>query len=240
MASTLVPALAGFIPDFSFSVDPSLQAVAAGGVSTNYTVTVLPTNGFIWAVTLSASGLPSGSTYSFNPASVAGSGSSILSVTTPGGTVAGVYPFTITGTNGSLGHTASATLVVGPPPAPNQISPSGAGQSTTPTYTFNTVPGATYYQVYVSGTGMSGWYTAAQVDPGNTGTGTIPQVPPLAPGSQNWQVQAQNGFGIGPWSTYSTAWNFSVGTGAYRRVIGQGAVGLLQNRANPDRGPKTG
>jgi hypothetical protein len=105
-----------------------------------------------------------------------------------------------------------ATVNTGaPPPAPTQISPGGgAVQGTKPAYTFQTVPGATYYQVYVSGTGASGWYTAAQVDPGNTGTGTITQVTPLAAGSHNWQVEANNSFGTSPWSTYSSAWNFTV------------------------------
>jgi subtilase family serine protease len=204
VASALVPALAGFKPDFSLSVNPTSQPVAAGGISANYTVTVTPANGFTATVTLNASGLPAGSTYSFNPASVSGSGSSSLSVTTPGGTVAGVYPFTITGTSGSLGHTASATLVVGPPPAPTQISPSGGGQSPMPTYSFHTVPGATGYVIdIVPTTGpdiMTRVYTAAEVDPGNTGTGTITLTTPLGAGGWRWFVLALNASGWGPWS----------------------------------------
>ena len=207
VANALVPALAGFRPDFSLSVNPSSQPVAAGGVSTNYTVTVTATNGFTGTVTLSSSGLPAGSTYSFNPATVAGSGTSILSVTTPGGTAAGVYPFIIAGTSGSLGHTASATLIVGPPPAPAPISPSTSGQSATPAYTFSTVSGAASYSIflwdYAAGTSTeTRWYTAAEVDPGKTGTGTIPQATPLAVGQYAWFVNAQNAFGVGPWSPF--------------------------------------
>ena len=61
---------------------------------------------------LSVSGLPTGATASFNPASVTTSGSSTLTVSTATTTPAGTYTLTITGTSGSLSHTATVTLVV--------------------------------------------------------------------------------------------------------------------------------
>ena len=88
---------------------------------------------------------------------------------------------------------------VGAPPAsPTQISPSGAAHTVTPAYTFNTVPGATEYSIWIS-TGTR-WYTAIEVDPGNTGTGTIPQTTPLEAGTYGWYVNARNAYGISPWS----------------------------------------
>ncbi len=68
-------------------------------------------------VALSASGLPSGVTASFSPAST--KAASTLTLTTSALLAPASYPFTITGTSGSLTHTASATLVVQAP------SPSG-------------------------------------------------------------------------------------------------------------------
>ena len=78
-----------------------------------------------------------------------------------------------------------------PPAAPTPISPSGAGINPTAPFTFSTVPGATEYMVYFYDyTTASGaatrWYTAAEVDPGNTGTGSTPQTTPRTPGSYGW------------------------------------------------------
>src|SRR5439155_1555933 len=96
-------------PDFSLSVMPASQTVAAGS-STSYTVTVTPTGGFSGQVSLSVSGLPSGAsgTFSPNPATT----SSTLTVSIMSGTPAGTYTLTLTGTSGSLSHSTTVTLVV--------------------------------------------------------------------------------------------------------------------------------
>jgi len=100
------------VTDFSLTATPSSQTVAANG-STTYTAIVSSLNGFTGTVNLSVSGLPGGTTTSFNPASISGgSGSSTLTVSTGCSTPAGTYPLTITGTSGSLSHSASVTLVV--------------------------------------------------------------------------------------------------------------------------------
>jgi hypothetical protein len=106
-------------PDFSISTTPTSQTVTAGG-GTNYTATVSAINGFSGTVSFSVSGLPSGATGSFNPASVNGSGSSTLTVSTATNTPAGTYTLTVSGTSGSLAHNNSVTLVV------NAISGGGA------------------------------------------------------------------------------------------------------------------
>ena len=96
-------------PDFSLSASPTTQTVAPGG-STSYTTTITPSNGFSGAVALSVDGLPAGAsgTFSPNPATT----TSTLNVVTSLSTPAGSYPLTITGTAGSLTHTAPTTLVV--------------------------------------------------------------------------------------------------------------------------------
>src|SRR5215471_2295687 len=72
-------------PDFTIAASPGTQTVVSGN-SVAYTVTIAPQNGFSGTVGLSATGLPAGATASFNPASITGSGSSTLTVTTSGST----------------------------------------------------------------------------------------------------------------------------------------------------------
>jgi hypothetical protein len=99
------------VPDFTLSATPTSQTVTQGA-STNYTVSVTPSNGFNATVIFSLSGQSADTTYSFNPSSVTTSGSSTLTVTTSSTTPSATYPLTITGTSGTLSRTAGATLVV--------------------------------------------------------------------------------------------------------------------------------
>jgi N,N-dimethylformamidase beta subunit-like protein len=98
-------------PDFTIVASPSSQTVTPGG-STNYGVTISPTNGFIGQVSLSLTGLPTGAAGSFtqNPATV----SSTLSVTTDTTTPTGTYTLTITGASGILTRTTTVLLTVVP------------------------------------------------------------------------------------------------------------------------------
>ncbi len=104
----------GTPPNFSLSASPSSQTVVQGS-PTSYTVTVTPSGGFTGTVGFGVTGLPSGAGYTL-PSVSGGSGNSTLNVTTSGSTPTGSYPLTITGTSGSLTHTASVTLVVNAPP----------------------------------------------------------------------------------------------------------------------------
>ena len=99
------------VTDFGISTTPPAQTVVAGN-ATNFTTTITATNGFSDEVDFSVSGLPAGASASFSPASVNGSGSSTLSVTTSTNTPAGNYVLTITGTDGTLVHSANVTLKV--------------------------------------------------------------------------------------------------------------------------------
>jgi hypothetical protein len=97
-------------PDFSLSVSPSSQTVTPGQTTGTYTVTASAMNGWSGTVAYAVTGLPTG-------ASAIVSGSAI-SISTTSGTPGGSYNFTISGTDGSLTHTTSATLVVSAPAAP--------------------------------------------------------------------------------------------------------------------------
>ncbi|HEX3896033.1 MAG TPA: S53 family peptidase [Rudaea sp.] len=96
-------------PDFSLSASPSSVSVAQSGNGTS-TVTVNKVNGFASSVSLSASGLPSGVTASFNPAST--TTSSVLTLTASSTATVGTSTVTITGTSGSLSHSTTVSLTV--------------------------------------------------------------------------------------------------------------------------------
>jgi hypothetical protein len=98
-------------PDFTVAASPSSQSVLAGG-STTYTITTTGVNSFSGTVSFSASGLPTGATASFSPTTVAGSGSTTMTVTTGSATPAGTSSLTVTATSGTLTHTAGPSLVV--------------------------------------------------------------------------------------------------------------------------------
>jgi hypothetical protein len=105
--------------DFSIAATPASQTVVQGS-GTSYAVNVTASGNFSGDVALSLSALPAGATGTFTPASITGgSGGSTLNITTAASTPSGTYPLTITGTSGSLTHTANVTLVV------NATSPTG-------------------------------------------------------------------------------------------------------------------
>jgi len=111
--STTVSLIVNAAPttDFSIAASPSSQTLTAGQ-NTTYSLTVGALNGFTGSVTLSASGFPSGASGSFTPTSVAGSGTSTLTVSTASTTPPGTYTLTVTGTSGTLMHSTTVTLVV--------------------------------------------------------------------------------------------------------------------------------
>jgi len=99
--------------DFTISASPASTSIAQGG-SGNVTITTTVSGGFNNAISLSASGQPSGTTVAFNPTSIAapGSGSSTMTITVGSGTAPGTYPITVTGTGGTTTHTTTVTLTV--------------------------------------------------------------------------------------------------------------------------------
>jgi hypothetical protein len=98
-------------PDFSLSASPSSQSLVQGA-NAQYTVSVAPLNGFSDTVNFSVGGLPLGASASFVPASVTGSGSSTLTVTTSASTPVGTYTLSITGATTTLNHSVNVTLNV--------------------------------------------------------------------------------------------------------------------------------
>jgi kumamolisin len=125
--SGLINALAGppsTTPSFSLSSSPGAVSVVQGSSGTS-TITSTIYNTFNSAVSLSASGQPTGVTVGFNPTPIAapGSGTSTVTFTVASNAVTGTYPITITGTGGGLTETTTVSLTVtAPAPAAFTIS----------------------------------------------------------------------------------------------------------------------
>jgi hypothetical protein len=141
-------------PDFSLNLTQAAATVAAGA-SVTYSTSIAAANGFSGTVNLSVSNLPAGVTGSFNPASVAGSGSSILTINASASAAVGTYTVTATGTSGSITHNASASLTVTASAPPTVIRPvsvapnSGSGSSVTLSEVYSdTAGGADITKVY--------------------------------------------------------------------------------------------
>jgi len=102
-------------PSFTLSASPSSLSFAQGG-SGSTTITVNSLNGFDSAVTLSASGLPSGVTASFSPSAVTpssdGSATATLTLAASSTAATGSANLTITGTGGGLTETTATALTV--------------------------------------------------------------------------------------------------------------------------------
>jgi hypothetical protein len=100
--------------DFSISASPASLSLVTGG-SASVSVSTTLASGSAEAVALSASGQPSGTTVSFNPASVTAGGSSTMTIAVGSTTPAGSYTVAVTGTSPSSTHTVGVALTVTPP-----------------------------------------------------------------------------------------------------------------------------
>src|SRR3984957_885997 len=143
--AALINALAGSstTPGFSLSASPASVSVAQGSSGTS-TITSAVTGGFSSAISLSASGQPTGVTVAFNPTSITGAGTSTMAITVASTTVTGSYSITVKGTSGSTTETTTVTLTVTPvstkpnftisaSPAAITVSRSGSGSAPPPT-----------------------------------------------------------------------------------------------------------
>jgi hypothetical protein len=100
-------------PDFAVSASPTSVSVAAGSTGTS-TISTTVSGGFNSAVSLSASGLPSGVTAAFNPTSISapGSGSSTLTFTASSTAAAGTSTITINASGGGISHSTTVSLTI--------------------------------------------------------------------------------------------------------------------------------
>ena len=137
--------------DFGFTVFAKRDA----GIARDFDVNHHISGGFNGAISLSSSGVPSGTTVSFNPATIPapGSGTSVMTITVGSTTHMGTYPITVTATSGSTQQTTTINLTV-----TAQVALSWAASQ-----------GAVGYNVYRSTTSGSGYSRInTSLDPGTS------------------------------------------------------------------------
>ncbi len=115
-------------PDFTISASPSSVTVQQGNSGTS-TISTTALNGFNNAITLSASGQPSGVTVTFgtNPIPAPGTGTSLMTMAVGSSVSPGTYTITVTGVGGGITHTTTVSLTVttsNPPDFSISASPS--------------------------------------------------------------------------------------------------------------------
>jgi endo-1,4-beta-xylanase len=96
--------------NFTLSANPSNLTINRGASGTS-AITITRSGGFSSSVALSASGLPTGVTATFNPASTTGT-SSALTLAASGAAATGIVSVTVTGTGGGLTRTTTLVLTV--------------------------------------------------------------------------------------------------------------------------------
>jgi hypothetical protein len=109
-ATNLVNHWPASVPNFALSASPSSLSITQAGPSGTTTITVTPQNAFSGTVNLSASGLPTGVTASFDPTSTTTTSTLTLSANSTAAT--GAVNVTITGTSNSLNPTTQISLTV--------------------------------------------------------------------------------------------------------------------------------
>jgi len=130
--------------DFAVSPSPSSVPVTRGATAST-TVSISRTN-FTGAVTMSASGLPSGVTVAFNPSAATTGNSVTATFTASSSATLGAAAVTLTATSGSLTRTTTVTLTV-------TSADTGGSLTATPVVSTN-----------------SPWFNELQLQVANTGT----------------------------------------------------------------------
>src|SRR5205807_161848 len=110
-------------PDFVLSANPASVSFGTGQ-SASSTISLSSTGGFAGTVNLTAASVPAGVTTSCVPSSLTGNGTSTCTLMA---NIAGTYAVTISGTNGTLVHSATIDVLVLEPDfsltaSPNSVS----------------------------------------------------------------------------------------------------------------------
>jgi hypothetical protein len=110
-------------PSPDFLISAQIPGIVAPAGSTTSTLTSTTVGGFSGDVALSCSGLPDGTTCSFAPATLTGgTGKATLTIATTASAPMGRYPFTVTGTSGSMSHDRALAVTIATSAGTNNVS----------------------------------------------------------------------------------------------------------------------
>lgn len=168
---TPVTAADGVPPKADFGVAPSVPVTVKQGATATTAVSVTAQNGFAGTVTLTASGLPSGVTAAFAPATVRKSGTATLTITAAATAPAGSYTATVTGVSGALRHAMQVPVVV--VAAPVTTPPSTGEPAAPPPSNGTSTVGAQLPAPLVESAGAT-FYVATTGSDANAGTASAP------------------------------------------------------------------
>jgi hypothetical protein len=187
------------VADFTVAVTPSSQTVVAGG-STTYTVTTTAVNGFSGTLTPTVSGLPTGATASFSPATITGAGTSTMTVTTSSTTSAANSTLTVTGTSSPRTRTAAGVILgvtdfsIALAPASQTVTVGGSTTYTITVTALNGFAGSIPLNIASLPAGSTGTFSPTSLPGAGTSTLTVTTTSGTTPiGTTNFTVTGNNG-----------------------------------------------
>ena len=211
-------------PTFSLTANPA-SVSAQDGASVTTVITIAVANGFSAAVALSASGLPTGVSAAFSPASLAapGSGTSTLTLAASSSAPVGSYAVTVTGVGGGVTQTVSLTLAVtagtgtGFSLAANPTSVAAAPGSSTTSIITSTLTGGFNSAVALAASGLPSGVTASfspsSIAAPGSGTSTLTLTASSSAAAGTYAVTV-TGTGGGATETAIVSFTVSAGSGA--------------------------
>ena len=158
---------------FSLATNPPTVTLVAGGTGQQFTVNLVPVNGFTGTVTVAISGLPTGVTVNPSTFTLTPGTPQSVTITAAANAAVGDPTVTVTGTYGSLSYTATVILnITAAPPAPNFSLTSSPG-------TISLTAGGTGQPVSVEAVAINGFTGTVSVAISGMPTGVTANPPNL-------------------------------------------------------------
>ncbi|MBK8348992.1 MAG: propanediol utilization protein [Saprospiraceae bacterium] len=196
---------------FNLSANPQNLSICVGQ-NTSTIISVTPTGGFSAPVTLSVTGLPSGSSATFSPNPVTPGSTSTLSLSNL--SISGNYTAIVTGVSGSLSKTSSVSLTINPLPGiPVLSSPANAATNvnTLPALTWAATTNVVSYTLQIA---YDNTFQDILLNTSTTSTSYQVASPLYGLTTFYWRVRGINACGTNSWSTVRSfetepCWNYT-------------------------------
>jgi subtilase family serine protease len=171
-------------PAFTLAASPTSVSVVVGNSGTS-TITTAVSGGFGSAISLTASGQPTGVTVTFSPTSIAapGSGTSTATLAVASTTTPGTYTITVTGSGDSITHAATISLTVTSAPVPAftlaasptsvSVAQGGSGSSTIATAVSGGFDSAVALTASGQPSGVTATFSPTSIAAPGSGTSTL-------------------------------------------------------------------